>query len=88
MDLYNTWSRVRRTLLRNKKDPSTSATTTTNGNGDKQQQKLPEEYVDEQVLGVTDQLIDFVKSFTVDTFKNFPLHGTLTDFIIFITIFK
>uniref|UniRef100_A0A7N2RBF9 BSD domain-containing protein n=1 Tax=Quercus lobata TaxID=97700 RepID=A0A7N2RBF9_QUELO len=28
---------------------------------------------DEEQLGITEQLIDFVKSFTFDTFKNFPL---------------
>ncbi|CAK9323625.1 unnamed protein product [Citrullus colocynthis] len=28
---------------------------------------------EEQFLGVTDRLIEFVKSFTFDTFKNFPL---------------
>lgn len=30
----------------------------------------------EEVLGVTDQLIDTVKSFSFHTFKNFPLQGT------------
>lgn len=30
---------------------------------------------EEQFLGVTDRLIEFVKSFTFDTFKNFPLQG-------------
>jgi len=29
----------------------------------------------EEQLGVTQQLIDHVKSFTIDTFKNFPLQG-------------
>ncbi|XP_021907391.1 uncharacterized protein LOC110821753 [Carica papaya] len=28
---------------------------------------------EEDDLGVTDQLIDYIKSFTLDTFKNFPL---------------
>lgn len=30
---------------------------------------------EEEQLGVTQQLIDHVKSFTIDTFKNFPLQG-------------
>ncbi|CAN1301856.1 hypothetical protein LINPERPRIM_LOCUS25164 [Linum perenne] len=29
---------------------------------------------DQELYGVTQQLIDRVKSFTLDTFKNFPLH--------------
>ena len=33
---------------------------------------------DEEQLGITEQLIDFVKSFTFDTFKNFPLQGNNT----------
>ncbi|GLT24966.1 hypothetical protein SLA2020_001250 [Shorea laevis] len=28
---------------------------------------------EEELLGVTDQLIDYIKSFTLDTFKSFPL---------------
>uniref|UniRef100_A0A2N9J5P9 Uncharacterized protein n=1 Tax=Fagus sylvatica TaxID=28930 RepID=A0A2N9J5P9_FAGSY len=32
-----------------------------------------EQEQEEQLLGVTEQLIDFVKSFTFDTFKNFHL---------------
>jgi hypothetical protein len=32
----------------------------------------------EEQLGVTQQLIDHVKSFTIDTFKNFPLQGKKT----------
>lgn len=35
--------------------------------------KQPNEKDEEQFLGVTVQLIDFVKSFTLDTFRNFPL---------------
>ncbi|KAF9688385.1 hypothetical protein SADUNF_Sadunf02G0191900 [Salix dunnii] len=30
---------------------------------------------EEEQLGITQQLIDHVKSFTIDTFKNFPLQG-------------
>lgn len=33
---------------------------------------------EEEILGVTDSLIEFVKSFTFETFKNFPLPGNLT----------
>ncbi|KAF2292629.1 hypothetical protein GH714_026115 [Hevea brasiliensis] len=38
-----------------------------------QQQRKTHEDEDEELLGVTSQLIDHVKSFTLDTFKNFPL---------------
>ncbi|KAJ6941737.1 hypothetical protein NC651_007488 [Populus alba x Populus x berolinensis] len=33
---------------------------------------------EEEQLGVTQQLIDHVKSFTIDTFKNFPLRDEAT----------
>ncbi|KAM3683882.1 hypothetical protein ACJW31_12G182600 [Castanea mollissima] len=33
----------------------------------------PKPQNEEEELGITEQLIDFVKSFTFDTFKNFPL---------------
>uniref|UniRef100_A0A2K2BNR8 BSD domain-containing protein n=1 Tax=Populus trichocarpa TaxID=3694 RepID=A0A2K2BNR8_POPTR len=33
---------------------------------------------EEEQLGVTQQLIDHVKSFTIDTFKNFPLQDEAT----------
>ncbi|PON70798.1 BSD domain containing protein [Parasponia andersonii] len=39
-----------------------------------EQPKQRNEYED-QILGVTDKLIDYVKSFTLDTFRNFPLSG-------------
>ncbi|KAG5252186.1 BSD domain-containing family protein [Salix suchowensis] len=40
-------------------------------NPDNKYQNQKEE--EEEQLGITQQLIDHVKSFTVDTFKNFPL---------------
>lgn len=42
-----------------------------------------EQEQEEQLLGVTEQLIDFVKSFTFDTFKNFHLQGKQILFISF-----
>lgn len=30
---------------------------------------------EDDLLGVTDELIDHVRSFTIDTFKNFSLYG-------------
>ena len=41
----------------------------------------------EELLGVTDQLIDTVKSFSFHTFKNFPLQGKLLLFIYFFIYF-
>lgn len=32
---------------------------------------------DEDILGVTEQLINYVKSFTLETFKNFPAAGKI-----------
>ncbi|XP_059626169.1 uncharacterized protein LOC132269129 [Cornus florida] len=59
MDVYS-W--FRRSLSRSKK---TSLPSTIDPQ-DKRQE-------DDELFGVTDQLIDFVKSFTLDTFKTFPL---------------
>ncbi|KAK9281421.1 hypothetical protein L1049_004323 [Liquidambar formosana] len=40
-----------------------------------QKADLPEQsnQEEDELLGVTDQLVDFIKSFTLDTFKSFPL---------------
>ncbi|XP_047154406.1 uncharacterized protein LOC124825761 [Vigna umbellata] len=35
--------------------------------------KLQDQQREESVYGITEELINHVKSFTVDTFKNFPL---------------
>lgn len=40
-----------------------------------QQNKAVGEVEEEELFGVTRQLIDYVKSFTSETFKNFPLQG-------------
>ncbi|CAN1301855.1 hypothetical protein LINPERPRIM_LOCUS25164 [Linum perenne] len=45
-----------------------------NSNSDPRQKRQ-----DQELYGVTQQLIDRVKSFTLDTFKNFPLHATYGD---------
>ncbi|CAB4291266.1 unnamed protein product [Prunus armeniaca] len=42
-------------------------------NPDPSEQTLLPRSEEEQQLGVTEELIDHVKSFTLDTFKNFPL---------------
>lgn len=39
--------------------------------------KLQEEE-EEKIYGITEQLIEFVKSFSLDTFRNFVLPGTLS----------
>ncbi|KAJ0113449.1 hypothetical protein Patl1_01601 [Pistacia atlantica] len=59
MDL-SSW--FRRSLSKSSKKSKTS---------ESNQQKQDQEEL--LLLGVTDQLIDHVKSFTLDTFKNFPL---------------
>ncbi|GMY33896.1 BSD domain containing protein [Fagus crenata] len=52
----------------------TTKKSTKNPNPPKPQgQQEQEQEQEEQLLGVTEQLIDFVKSFTFDTFKNFHL---------------
>ncbi|KAF4347825.1 hypothetical protein F8388_009098 [Cannabis sativa] len=55
----------RRSLTRNNNSKSTK-------NSDLSDQPKQPHKFDDQILGVTDKLIDFVKSFTLDTFKNFP----------------
>ncbi|XP_052171189.1 uncharacterized protein LOC127787267 [Diospyros lotus] len=63
MDLY---SRFRRSLSRPKK------TTTRPSDGDAQRQEQEEEE-EETMFGITEPLIDFIKTFAIDTFKNFPV---------------
>lgn len=45
-------------------------------NGQITKQEPQQDKAEEELFGVTDQLIDFIKTFTVETFKNFPLQGT------------
>ncbi|CAE5971559.1 unnamed protein product [Arabidopsis arenosa] len=61
----NIASRIRRSFFREKKEYS-------DGNSLKNGSSVKEEGKDE-ILGVTDELIDRVRSFTIDTFKNFSL---------------
>ncbi|XAR60970.1 hypothetical protein NMG60_11034535 [Bertholletia excelsa] len=63
MDVYS-W--LRRSLSRPRKGNSPS----TPNCPDKKQRSQEDE---EEMFGVTDRLIDFVKTFTVDTFKDVPL---------------
>ncbi|KAF7119702.1 hypothetical protein RHSIM_Rhsim13G0044900 [Rhododendron simsii] len=42
-------------------------------NGQITKQEPQRDKAEEELFGVTDQLIDFIKTFTVETFKNFPL---------------
>lgn len=63
----NIASRIRRSFFREKKEYS-------DGNSLKNGSSVNEEDKDE-ILGVTDELIDHVRSFTIDTFKNFSLEG-------------
>ncbi|XP_061367852.1 uncharacterized protein LOC133310861 [Gastrolobium bilobum] len=50
---------------RNSKSPNTQ--TQSNSKGRKEEEE------EERIYGITEELINHVKSFTVDTFKNFPL---------------
>lgn len=64
----NIASRIRRSFFREKKKPvdgnsSTNGLSSRNGQGN------------DDFLGVTDELIEKVKSFSIDTFRNFPLDG-------------
>ncbi|CAI9107439.1 OLC1v1006790C1 [Oldenlandia corymbosa var. corymbosa] len=61
------YSWFKRNLSRNRKSPIpiSSAAAAANSNNGKEEE--------ERFYGITDQLIEFVKSFTVDTFKNFPI---------------
>lgn len=56
---------------------SVSKNTKNNKTPDQQQPVFPDQnQKEEELLGITQQLIDHVKSFTLETFKNFPLQGT------------
>ncbi|KAK4706737.1 hypothetical protein R3W88_024756 [Solanum pinnatisectum] len=59
MDVYS-W--FRRSLSRTTKTTTTTTTTTVTAQPD-----------DELLYGVTDELLDFIKSFSIDTFRNFSL---------------
>ncbi|KAI3990834.1 hypothetical protein MKX01_011742 [Papaver californicum] len=66
---FSSW--IRKTLLKkNKSDPSNPSSSQTEPN---LKQKKVKEVEEEEELGVTDELKDFVKTLTVETFKNFPL---------------
>ncbi|CAK9162364.1 unnamed protein product [Ilex paraguariensis] len=67
MDAYS-W--LKRSLSRPKKTSSLPSSDAHLQQKSKESQDGDEE---QQLYGVTEQLIDFIKSFTLDTFKNFPL---------------
>ncbi|XP_059432512.1 uncharacterized protein LOC132165847 [Corylus avellana] len=52
---------------------SSASTKTKNPNLPNQSHPDPQQEEEEELFGVTEQLIEFVKSFTFDTFNNFPL---------------
>ncbi|KAI3892723.1 hypothetical protein MKX03_020774 [Papaver bracteatum] len=67
---FSSW--IRKTLLKkNKSDPSNPSSSQTEPN--LKQRKVKEAEEEEEELGVTDELKDFVKSLSVETFKNFSL---------------
>lgn len=59
----------RRTLPTSSKNPKTQ-------NQPTKSDQLQE--YEEELLGVTDQLLDHLKSFTLETFKNFPFKGSFS----------
>ncbi|MCL7041981.1 hypothetical protein MKW94_011456 [Papaver nudicaule] len=66
---FSSW--IRKALLKkNKSDPSNPSSSQTEPN---LKQRKIKEIEEEEELGVTDELKDFVKSLTVETFKNCPL---------------
>lgn len=58
----NIAGRIRRSFFGDEKKELPSVNGSSSGNED-------------DLLGVTDELIDHVRSFTIDTFKNFSLYG-------------
>ncbi|VVB04349.1 unnamed protein product [Arabis nemorensis] len=62
----NIASRIRRSFFREKRELPISI----NGSSSRNEQGS-----DDDLLGVTDELINHVRSFSIDTFKNFPLDG-------------
>lgn len=63
----NIASRIRRSFFR-EKTKSSDGNSLMNGSSVKEEGK-------DEILGVTDELIDHVRSFTIDTFKDFSLDG-------------
>lgn len=64
MDAYS-WFRRSISKLKNTSLPS--------ANTHNSQELIKEEEEESQLYGITDQLIEFVKSLSIETFKNFPL---------------
>lgn len=65
----NIASRIRRSFFREKRELPISI----NGSSGRNEEGKD----DDDLLGVTDELIHHVRSFSIDTFKNFPLDGNL-----------
>lgn len=61
----NIASRIRRSFFTEKKKRVSNGNSSVNGSSRNE----------DELLGVTDELIDHVRSFTIDTFKNFSLDG-------------
>lgn len=70
---WSSW--FRRTLL---KDPEGSQITDSTSRPSSKKKKQQQQLLDDELeqYGVTQTLIDHIKTFSVDTFKNFPLRGT------------
>ncbi|XP_027337627.1 uncharacterized protein LOC113851362 [Abrus precatorius] len=63
---------LRRSLSRSSRNSKTS-NTQTQPNSKVRQKEEEEEEEEESIYGITEELINHIKSFTLDTFKNFPL---------------
>ncbi|GER46072.1 histone-lysine N-methyltransferase ASHH3 [Striga asiatica] len=80
MDAAYSWLRRSVSNLRKTTSPSSTTTIATyaaapysNRSSENKLQEEEEEEEEEKTYGITDQLIDFVKSFTLETFNNFSL---------------
>lgn len=75
MDAYS-WFRRSVSKLKKAALPSAAAAAAA-ANGCTNSKNKSQEEEEEKVYGITEQLIEFVKSFSIDTFRNFVLPGTL-----------
>ncbi|KAL3620459.1 hypothetical protein CASFOL_035371 [Castilleja foliolosa] len=72
MDAAYSWLRRSASKLKKTTLPPSSATATAATHSNSSTKNKPRED-DEKIYGITDQLIEFVKSFTLETFNNFYL---------------
>lgn len=76
MDAYS-WFRRSVSKLRKASLP-TAATAAASANASASSKIKLQEEEEEKIYGITEQLIEFVKTFSLDTFRNFVLLGTIS----------